>query len=99
MVEVPGIELPAERLDHRLARRVGGHRLARGRRGEPDPRPLERDRVWFPSAPPSAEMPPDAPSQPVVEALGRQFNAFHFRHPILGYALATPSSDIGRGEA
>jgi len=60
---------------------------------------LERDRVWFPSAPPSAEMPPDAPSQPVVEALGRQFNAFHFRHPILGYALATPSSDIGRGEA
>jgi len=56
---------------------------------------LERDRVWFPSAPPSAAIPPDAPSQPVVEALGRQFNAFHFRHPVLGYALATPASDIG----
>jgi len=57
---------------------------------------LERDRVWFPSAPPSTEMPPDAPSQPVVEALGRQFNPFHFHHPVLGYALATPASD-GQG--
>lgn len=54
---------------------------------------LERDKVWFPSAPPSTAMPPDAPSQPVVEALGRQFSAFHFGHPVLGYALATPVSD------
>jgi hypothetical protein len=56
---------------------------------------LERDKVWFPSAPPSEEMPPDVPSQPVVEALGRQFNPFHFRHPIAGYALATPASELG----
>ena len=59
---------------------------------------LERDRVWFPSAPPSAEMPPDAPSQPVVEALGRQFNAFHFGHPVLGYPLAVPASDLADGD-
>jgi hypothetical protein len=54
---------------------------------------LERERVWFPSAPPSPAMPPDAPSRPVVEALGRQFNPFHFRHPVMGYALATPVSE------
>jgi hypothetical protein len=56
---------------------------------------LERDKVWFPSAPPSTAMPPDAPSQPVVEALGRQFNVFHFRHPVLGYELAMPASGAG----
>jgi hypothetical protein len=56
---------------------------------------IERDRVWFPSAPPSVAMPPDAPSQPVVEALGRQFNPFHFRHPVMGYALTTPVSEGG----
>jgi len=55
---------------------------------------IERDKVWFPSAPPSTAMPPDTPSQPVVEALGRQFNAFHFRHPVLGYELATPASEM-----
>lgn len=54
---------------------------------------LGRDRVWFPSAPPSPAMPPDAPSQPVVEALGRQFNPFHFRHPVMGYELEIPVSD------
>jgi hypothetical protein len=56
---------------------------------------LERDRVWFPSAPPSSAMPPDAPSRPVVEALGRPFNPFHFRHPVMGYGLATPVSESG----
>jgi hypothetical protein len=39
-------------------------------------------------------MPPDAPSRPVVEALGRQFNPFHFEHPVRGYALATPASEM-----
>ena len=56
---------------------------------------LERERVWFPSAPPSAAMPPDAPSRPVAEALGRQFNPFHFRHPVTGDELATPISAGG----
>ena len=59
---------------------------------------LEREKVWFPSAPPSIDMPPDAPSQPVVEALGRQFNPFHFRHPILGYELSTPASELSPAE-
>ena len=54
---------------------------------------LERARIWFPSAPPSAAMPPDAPSQPVVEALGRQFNPWHFAHPITGEPLPVPVSD------
>lgn len=54
---------------------------------------LERARIWFPSAPPSEVMPPDAPSQPVVEALGRQFNPWHFRHPVEGYEIRIPTSD------
>ena len=53
---------------------------------------LERARIWFPSAPPSDAMPPDGPSQPVVEALGRQFNPWHFRHPVEGYEIAIPAS-------
>jgi hypothetical protein len=53
---------------------------------------LERARIWFPSAPPSEAMPPDAPSQPVVEVLGRQFNPWHFRHPVEGYEIAVPTS-------
>jgi hypothetical protein len=54
---------------------------------------LERERVSFQTAPVSASFPPDAPSQPVAQGLGRQFNAFHFRHPITGEALRTPASD------
>jgi len=53
---------------------------------------LERARIWFPSAPPSETMPPDAPSQPVIEALGRQFNLWHFRHPVEGYEIPIPTS-------
>jgi hypothetical protein len=57
---------------------------------------LERARIWFPSAPPSGVMPPDTPSQPVVEELGRQFNPWHFRHPVEGYEIAIPASPGGR---
>ena len=53
---------------------------------------LERARIWFPSAPPSDLLPPDSPSQPVVEALGRQFNPWHFRHPVEGYEIAIPTA-------
>ena len=53
---------------------------------------LQRERVSFPTAPPSTQLPPDRPSQPVVEALGRQFNPWHFRHPIGGYELAIPAA-------
>ena len=58
---------------------------------------LERARIWFPSAPPSETLPPDAPSQPVAEALGRQFNPWHFRHPVAGYELALPLATPPRG--
>ena len=54
---------------------------------------LERARIWFPSAPPSEAFPPDAPSQPVDERLGRQFNPWHFAHPITGEPLPVPVSD------
>lgn len=53
---------------------------------------LQRERISFPTAPPSAALPPDRPSQPVVEPLGRQFNPWHFRHPIGGYELAIPAA-------
>jgi hypothetical protein len=54
---------------------------------------LERRSLTFPTAPPSTSFPPDRPSQPVARGLGRQFNEFHFRHPITGEVLRTPASD------
>jgi hypothetical protein len=55
---------------------------------------VNRERVWFPTAPPSTQLPPDAPSQPVVPELGRQFNRWHFRHPVAGYELPIPASEL-----
>ena len=40
--------------------------------------------VSFESAPPSSEMPPDEPSTPPDDGLGRAFLPFHYRHPITG---------------
>ncbi len=37
----------------------------------------QRERVSFPTAPPSGLFPPDRASQPIVESLGRQFNLWH----------------------
>jgi hypothetical protein len=54
---------------------------------------LERARIWFSSAPPSETMPPDRPSEPAVEGLGRQFNRFRGPHPITGEPLPIPVSD------
>lgn len=54
---------------------------------------LERARIWFPSAPASDAFPPDAPSQPVDQRLGRQFNPWHFAHPITGEPLPVPIAD------
>jgi hypothetical protein len=56
---------------------------------------LERANIWFPSAPPSEQLPPDAPSQPRDERLGRQFNPFRWPHPITGEALGVPASEAG----
>lgn len=55
---------------------------------------LERRSVSFPTLPPSPTLPPDKPSQPVVDALGRQFNPWHFRHPIADYELPIPASAL-----
>ena len=54
---------------------------------------LERRSLTFPTAPASTSFPPDLPSQPLARGLGRQFNEFHFRHPITGAVLRTPASD------
>jgi hypothetical protein len=54
---------------------------------------LERERVTFQTAPVSTSFPPDMPSEPIASGLGRQFNAFHFRHPITGELLRTPASN------
>ena len=53
---------------------------------------LERDRITFPTVPPSESLPPDQPSPPADVRLGRQFNPFHFPHPLTGKALPTPHS-------
>ncbi len=53
---------------------------------------LERARIWFPSAPPSTDFPPDLPSHPRDPGLGRQFNAFRWPHPVTGQPLPVPAS-------
>jgi hypothetical protein len=55
---------------------------------------LMRERVSFQTAPPSTALPPDRPSQAVIEELGRQFNPWHFRHPVADYALDVPASGL-----
>ena len=65
---------------------------------------LPREKIWFHSAPESAAFPPDQPSLPDDPELGRQFAAWHFTHPVKGYALRIPASanatagGIGEGE-
>ena len=54
---------------------------------------LERAQVWFGSAPPSEEVPPQSPSDPADERLGRQFNPFRSPHPVTREALTVPASD------
>lgn len=58
---------------------------------------LERARIWFASASPSEAVPPDAPSQPHADGLGRQFNPFRWPHPITGAALPVPVSEPAEG--
>jgi len=53
---------------------------------------LQRERISFPTAPPSTDLPPDKPSPPIDAALGRQFNPWHFKHPITGRDLPIPAS-------
>jgi hypothetical protein len=45
--------------------------------------------MWFASSPASKDLPPQGAPTPPVDALGRQFMPFHYRHPITG-APVTP---------
>jgi len=50
------------------------------------------DRAVFESAPASDAFPPDQPSAPRDEALGRSFLPFHYRHPFTGAQVPGPSA-------
>jgi SnoaL-like domain len=49
------------------------------------------DAAVFDSGPPSSDFPPDAPSFPRDEALGRRFPPFHYNHPFTDSRVASPS--------
>jgi SnoaL-like domain len=50
------------------------------------------DAAVFDSGPPSSDFPPDAPSFPRDEALGRRFPPFHYDHPMTGKRVSSPSA-------
>lgn len=50
------------------------------------------DKAVFDSGPPSSDFPPDRPSVPVNEALGRRFPPFHYAHPFDGQAYSDPAT-------
>lgn len=53
------------------------------------------DQAVFDSGPPSDTFPPDRPSGPRNEALGRRFPPFHYPHPFTGESWSDPSSPAG----
>lgn len=50
------------------------------------------DGAVFDSGPESTDFPPDRPSPPRDEALGRRFPPFHYSHPFTGAATPSPST-------
>ncbi|KQN08598.1 hypothetical protein ASE85_16850 [Sphingobium sp. Leaf26] len=50
------------------------------------------DKAVFETGPASTEFPPDGPSYPSDDALGRSFPPFHYPHPITDCEGASPSS-------
>jgi SnoaL-like domain len=54
------------------------------------------DGAVFDSGPPSDSFPPDAPSFPRDEALGRRFPPFHYDHPFTGARVGSPSGGASR---
>ncbi len=50
------------------------------------------DGAVFDSGPPSEAFPPDRPSVPRNEALGRRFPPFHYPHPFTGEEAGSPAS-------
>jgi hypothetical protein len=58
------------------------------------------DRAFFQSGPASDVFPPDRPSAPPDDALGRSFLPFHYRHPFTGERVPAPTDrggEPGRG--
>lgn len=51
------------------------------------------DQAVFDSGPPSEDFPPDRPSVPRDEGLGRRFPPFHYRHPITSEETGSPASE------
>ncbi len=49
--------------------------------------------VSFVSGPQSGTLPPQAPSAPAIEALGRAFVPFHYRHPVTGEEVVRVTSE------
>ena len=49
------------------------------------------DKASFDSGPASTEFPPDVPSYPRDEDLGRRFVPFHYDHPMTGAVVPSPS--------
>lgn len=49
------------------------------------------ERAVFQSGPPSETFPPDLPSAPQDEKLGRSFLPFHYRHPFTGAEVPSPT--------
>jgi len=49
------------------------------------------DNAVFDSGPPSADFPPDAPSGPRDDKLGRRFMPFHYDHPMTGLPVPSPT--------
>ena len=47
--------------------------------------------IWFESQPEDERFPPNVPSHPKDEALGRSFPPFHYAHPITGRWVPSPS--------
>lgn len=50
------------------------------------------DKAVFDSGPEDADFPPDTPSAPIDEALGRRFPPFHYHHPFTGETAPAPSA-------
>lgn len=50
------------------------------------------DAAVFDSGPASVNFPPDTPSAPIDEGLGRRFPPFHYAHPMTGAAVPAPSA-------
>ena len=56
------------------------------------------DSAVFQTGPESQTFPPDRPSAPQDAALGRSFPPFHYRHPLTGREVPSPSAQTVNNE-